>query len=193
MERKLQIIGREENMNKENLDYNQFSEKNARGETSVKIVTWLIAGAAVGATAAYFWDPARGKRRRHVLRDQSIARVREAKESAVGIALDVGHRVRGIAAEAGAMFRRQALNDDTLNQRIRSEFGRKIRHARSIDSFVKDGVVTLAGPILAEEVNSLLRCVRRVRGVRGIVNQLQVSEVADSISGLQGAGAGYLQ
>ncbi len=180
-------------MSKEKLIDQNISDLRQPGELPLKLVTWLITGAAVGATAAYFWDPARGLKRRHVLKDQTIARSKELKEFATGVALDVGNRLRGIAAEARGFVNFQPVNDETLNQRIRSEFGRKIRHARSIDSFVKDGVVTLAGPILADEVSALLRCVRRVRGVRDIVNRLQISEVADGISGLQGSGPEYLQ
>lgn len=152
----------------------------------------FLAGLAIGAASAYFLDPARGKRRRHVLRDQIMAQARDLGEAVAALTHDTGNRFFGL-------YRRfnyppsPDVNDDTIAQRVRSEFGRKIRHARSIQTVVSNGVVTLAGPILADEVRAVLRCVRRVPGVRDIINQLDIRTEADGISGLQGEGPKYLQ
>jgi osmotically-inducible protein OsmY len=85
------------------------------------------------------------------------------------------------------------VDDAVLEQRIRSHFGRKIRHARSVKVDVHEGQVVLSGPILRDEVGVLLDCVGRVPGVKGIENKLDVFDSAGQIPGLQGEGREYLQ
>ena len=59
----------------------------------------LLLGAALGATSAYMLDPATGGRRRAFVRDK----FNESREFASATAEDLRrHRVRGLAAAAGA-------------------------------------------------------------------------------------------
>ena len=51
---------------------------------------------------------------------------------------------------------------------------------------VKDGVLTLRGQILADELPKVLRAARFVRGVKGIDNQFEVHERAGNVAALQG-------
>jgi osmotically-inducible protein OsmY len=48
------------------------------------------------------------------------------------------------------------------------------------------GQVTLSGPVPADEVKQLLRTVGSIRGVTDVVNQLEVHDQTEHISGLQG-------
>ena len=50
----------------------------------------------------------------------------------------------------------------------------------------QNGNVTLAGPILVEEIPELLACANRVSGVNEVVNNLEAHEQADNHPALQG-------
>jgi uncharacterized membrane protein len=57
---------------------------------------------------------------------------------------------------------------------------------RSIAVKVQNGHVTLSGPILAHEVDELIKFVSSMRHVANVENRLEVHESADSVPGLQG-------
>jgi uncharacterized membrane protein len=78
------------------------------------------------------------------------------------------------------------VSDEVLVGRVRAELGRFVSHSHAIEVTAEGGHVTLAGPILAEEVRPLLRCVRRVPGVRAVSDRLAVHEDASHVSALQG-------
>ena len=59
-------------------------------------------------------------------------------------------------------------------------------HIGAFDISAKDGLVTLRGQILAEELPRVLRAARFVRGVKGIDNQFEVHERAAGVPALQG-------
>jgi gas vesicle protein len=61
----------------------------------------ILLGAAVGAAAAYFFDPQMGNGRRIRLRDQAMARVSRGADAAEGFGQDVANRAYGMAHEAG--------------------------------------------------------------------------------------------
>jgi len=69
---------------------------------------------------------------------------------------------------------------------VRSELGRVVSHSHAIDVSADQGHVTLSGPILAEEVRPLLRCVRHVAGVKAVSDRLTVHEDGSHVSALQG-------
>src|SRR5206468_3234814 len=64
--------------------------------------------------------------------------------------------------------------------------GRVVSHPHAIEVRVRDGHVTLSGPVLASEVDDLLSCLSSVRGVEDVENRLEVHERAGDISSLQG-------
>jgi uncharacterized membrane protein len=75
-----------------------------------------------------------------------------------------------------------------LIERVRSAIGRAASHPGSIEVDARDGVVTVSGPILADEADALLDTVARVRGVRDVVDRLDVRASSGNTPGLQGAG-----
>ena len=157
-----------------------------------KELMWLTTGLVAGAAAMWFLDPRSGPRRRAQVRDKANRLSHSTYDALYRALRRSKHRMIGIYARAIHKPQPQ-VDDDKLTSLVRSEFGRKIRHAKSIQSQVTSGVVTLTGPILKDEVQSLLDCVSQVPGVKGVVNQLEIHDVPARVSALQGRGKAYLQ
>jgi osmotically-inducible protein OsmY len=95
------------------------------------------------------------------------------------------NRMRGRIAEAQAALRDEPASDEILIERIRAQIGHCSDHPRNILVTVQDGMVTVAGPILAREVDAVISCVQGVRGVRGVTNCLEVYRHPASLPVLQ--------
>jgi osmotically-inducible protein OsmY len=76
--------------------------------------------------------------------------------------------------------------DRVLVERVRSEIGHVLTNPGTIGVTAVHGQVTLSGPVPADEVDQLLRTVGSVRGVTDVVNQVEVHDETEHISGLQG-------
>ena len=114
----------------------------------------------------YFFDPAEGRRRRVRMADPIRHWKRRCDEFLEAAKDDLRHRAKGLRLEIQDRLHQRPLTDDVLNERVRERIGRSVRHPSSILVLVKDGTVTLRGPILTSEVDRLLRDVRSLRGVR---------------------------
>src|SRR3954470_15631057 len=147
----------------------------------------LMTGMVVGAGAMYLLDPDRGARRRSLLRDQGIHVGHKLSDGLATTARDTRNRTAGVAAEVRSRFRREELNDEVLHERVRSAIGRVVSHPGAVDINVFEGRVTLTGHVLSEELDSLLRAVGRVRGIREVQNELEIHPTADGVPMLQGA------
>jgi len=146
----------------------------------------LFLGGALGALAMYFLDPHQGRRRRARTRDKMIHAGRKLNEAGRVTARDSMYRARGVIASTRKLFRHEEVADDVLLGRVRAELGRVVSHPHAIEVRSDQGHVTLRGPILAEEVRPLLRCVRHVSGVKAVSDQLTVYEDSAHVSSLQG-------
>ncbi|HYD53864.1 MAG TPA: BON domain-containing protein, partial [Gemmatimonadaceae bacterium] len=135
----------------------------------------LLAGAGIGAAIMYFLDPARGARRRHLLADQATSAARTGRETARDVAVDLGNRARGTAAELRGMARTAPVTDEQLVARVRSELGHRVERARGIEVVADGGTVTLRGAVPADELPQVVAAVRGVRGVDRVENQLDVA------------------
>jgi uncharacterized membrane protein len=147
-----------------------------------------IAAAALGAGAALLFDPRSGKRRRALLRDQVSHAAHVSTEFAGKATRDARQRARGLYSEARAL-RNADADDRVVAERVRATLGRLTSHPGPIYVTCSDGVIRLRGDVLRSEVGAVLRGVERVRGVRGVVNELRVHDHPGRISSLQGAGA----
>jgi uncharacterized membrane protein len=146
----------------------------------------VVGAFGAGVALMYFLDPGRGARRRAIVRDKVVHALHKTGDAAETTGRDLRNRAQGFAAEIRGRFEREDVDDDVLVARVRAEMGRAVSHPSSITATAADGYVTLSGPILAREVDDLLSCVRSVRGVRDVVDQLEVHEHADDVPGLQG-------
>src|SRR5919199_56369 len=134
----------------------------------------LLAGVGLGAALMFFLDPARGRRRRGLVRDQVVHGLNVTEESLGSTARDLRNRAGGLAAEARSRARGRGTSDDILVERVRAKLGRVASHPRAISVAARDGRVTLSGPILASEVDDVISAVQSVRGVIGVENELDV-------------------
>ncbi|MGE5610776.1 MAG: SRPBCC family protein [Bacillota bacterium] len=159
-------------------------------ETSIRTLAFTgLSCVAMGAGLMYMLDPARGALRRGMVRDKLI---RASKDTAAGLRKTAEYsrnRLWGIAAETRAKLTPDHADDQTISARVRSAMGRAVSHPSAIKVAVRDGMVALRGPILADEVDRLLRTVSQVRGVRDVENYLDVHKQAGDNPALQG-GAG---
>ena len=133
-----------------------------------------IVGVGVGAALMYFFDPDRGRRRRALVRDKVEAAGNKVELYAEKMGRDIRNRAYGMAAETKALFKHEEVTDDVLSDRVRAKLGRYPIHIGAIEVSVHDGVVTLTGPILADELPTILRATRFVRGVKAVNNQMAV-------------------
>jgi BON domain-containing protein len=101
---------------------------------------------------------------------------------------DMRNRARGVVAELRARLIPEDVTDEVLQERVRARLGQTIRYARSIETWVADGCVTLRGPVLGADVARVVRRVGQVPGVRAVDNRLEVHAEPGAVPGLQGAG-----
>jgi len=131
-----------------------------------------IVGVGVGAALMYFFDPDRGKRRRALVRDKVESAGNKAQDYAEKMGRDVRNRAYGVVAETKSILKGEGVADDVLVDRVRAKLGRYSVHMGAIDVQANNGTVTLTGPILADELPTILRATKYVRGVKDVDNQL---------------------
>lgn len=151
----------------------------------------LFSGIILGAAAMYILDPQRGRRRRALLRDKLVLAGNELRDAADVTARDLLHRAQGLASETWSALRPGDADDAVLEQRVRARLGRAVSHPSSIEVRATDGRVTLSGPVLAHELDSLLAEVESVRGVREVEDRCEVHKEPGDVPGLQGGRPRY--
>jgi len=146
----------------------------------------LTISLALGAGIMYLLDPNRGARRRNLLRDKMVHARRVAREGWEATSHDLANRSRGLAAAARSRLSSDDADDWVIEQRVRAALGRVVSHPSAIAVNSGEGRVTLSGPVLAGEVEALLDCTRKIRGVREVENNLAVHESGEHVPALQG-------
>lgn len=131
-----------------------------------------------GATTAYLFDPAAGRRRRAVLRDRAARMLRRGGRTVGKRSRFVLGHLRGVAAWARGLFARpqRATDDHTIEQRIRSDALREAGvTTRDVDVRVEDGVAVLQGKVPERSLaDDLVKRVGKVPGVVDVSDQLEV-------------------
>ena len=145
-----------------------------------------LAAVGIGATAMYFLDPQRGRRRRHVVRDKLVHAAKETGEALGATSRDLSNRAGGLAAVARRQLRGDDTDDVVLVERVRSALGRSASHPGAIEVSAEQGGVTLHGHVLADEAEDVVAAVAKVRGVRHVVDQLERHDTAAGVPALQG-------
>jgi uncharacterized membrane protein len=146
----------------------------------------MLLTATMGAAAMYYFDPARGRYRRALVRDRLVHSTHEAKHGIGVVGRDMRNRTAGTTAVMRSLFDSRPADDAVLADRVRSALGRVVTHPASIQVEAHDGVITLSGPILADEAPALLACVRAVRGVDAVEDELELHDEPGRVPGLQG-------
>jgi uncharacterized membrane protein len=146
----------------------------------------LIVGMALGAGLTYLFDPDRGRRRRAVARDKVISAAHTASDALDTTSRDLRNRARGAKAAVRSAREGDDASDEVLVERVRARIGSVVGHSRSLDVTASAGRVTLRGPVLAHEVEALLRRVAGTRGVTSVDNRLEVHDSPGDVPGLQG-------
>jgi hypothetical protein len=90
-----------------------------------------------------------------------------------------------MVAEVRGRLRDRSVTDDVIAERVRARLGRAVSHPHAIEVAVRDGIATLSGPILADEIARLINVARGARGVKHVENRLSPHEQPDVMS-LQG-------
>ena len=137
----------------------------------MKTIGAFLSGAAIGAGVMYLADPL-GKRRRAIARDAALHGARVIGRAANIGGRDMAHRLKGVLAEAKGMLKHEPVDDEILTDRVRTEVGRFSSHP-NVEVIVENGCVTLLGPVVDREEQSVLNAAQSVRGVCGVVNRMK--------------------
>lgn len=149
----------------------------------------MAVGAGVGASLMYLYDPQMGRCRRALARDRLI-HVGYCIDDAVDVtSRGLRNRSVGLLAAMRSVFAGEEVDDEVLAERVRSQLGGLVSHPRAMEVRAEQGCVTLSGPVLRDEMNSLLKGVAAVRGVCDVENHLDVYDKPGNIPGLQGQSA----
>ena len=156
-------------------------------------LTTFVAGAGIGAAAAYFLDNESGNRRRRIVSDKAGRFAREGGGSLQGAAQAVGAQTQGKAAR----FKSAATggdiapgDDNTLKNKVQTEIFRDADAPKgSVDVNVANGIVELRGQVDDRAtIEALEMKTRMVTGVRDVRNLLHLpGETPANIAGTSGS------
>jgi uncharacterized membrane protein len=141
---------------------------------------------AAGAAAMYAFDPNAGHRRRARVRDEANHLVHAGMRGAQRGLDDAGNRLHGVVARMGSTGTFETVADEVLVDRVRTALGHCGSHPHAIRVTASEGTVELFGPIVGHEAPRVLAHVRRVRGVRRVVDALERHNATDGVPSLQG-------
>ena len=147
---------------------------------------WMLGGVGLGAGLMYWTDPRSGRRRRAVTQDKFRHALHEVELGAGVVMRDLLHRARGYFFETQSRFRREEVDDKTVEARVRAALGRVCSHPHALQISVTVGRVRLEGVILKAEHSKLLSRLRRVPGVLDVIDHLEVHKQLGNHPKLQG-------
>lgn len=135
--------------------------------------------AAIGAALMYFFDPQSGTRRRHMLRDRTLAFSRRGGRRAERLGRGVAAEAYGLKQQATHMREepKEQPDDATLAQKVQSEIFRDPDVPKGqINVNAEEGKIVLRGEVdRSELIEELVERTRKVQGVREVENLLRVA------------------
>ena len=138
----------------------------------------FLAGAAVGAAAAYFLDPQGGAKRRNETRDTALSTVKHSAHDAAGSAKQAAGRARGAVHDVTpSMPGKGGTPDDvTLAHKVETEIFRSADAPKgSVSVNAENGVVFLRGTVEQREwIERLGAEAEKVQGVEAVRNLLHL-------------------
>jgi osmotically-inducible protein OsmY len=136
----------------------------------------LLIGSAVGAAAAYFFDPDLGSARRARLQDDIIATIHECRRSLDRAVHELQDRAQGAVAELDTAA---PWDDDDLTvlTRVESVLSSIPGFPRgSVEAEVVDGRLVLRGEVTSQELGrQIVELASHVRGVAEVESLLRVA------------------
>ena len=149
----------------------QTHEADHKSATAWKAGACLL-GAGVGGALMFVFDPARGKRRRAILRDKSASLLNKGSKQMEITADRFSDRLSGLAATARHMVDLRRPDDEVLVARVRSQLGHLIDQPHDVDVLADKGVVVLRGKVGTGEAEVLVQGVGAIDGVKHVESQL---------------------
>jgi osmotically-inducible protein OsmY len=159
----------------------------------VSKLTTFVAGAGIGAAAAYFFDQESGNRRRKIAADKAGRFTREGAGTVQSAAQSAGAQAKGVAAKAqhAATGGDSAPGDDnTLKSKVETEIFRDADAPKgNVDVTVVNSIVELRGQVDdPSQAEALELKTRMVSGVKDVRNMLHLpGETPPNIVGTPGA------
>src|SRR5688572_1784169 len=132
----------------------------------------LFAGLGIGAAIMYFLDPQDGDRRRHVAWDKARKALRIGGRELHDVAENAKNHAMGVVAEARGGMNAATPEDGQLVDRVRAELGHHVERVRNIEVVADGGCVTLRGTVPGDQMDTAVRTVQSVAGVREVDNRL---------------------
>jgi hypothetical protein len=139
----------------------------------------LLAACALGALLQFLLDRQQGARRRHLLRDRTLSKVRRRSRDAVrrakymeGVAEGVGHKVTHAVPGVGGHG--EPPDDVTLARKVESVAFRAAQTPRGhVVVNAERGVVHLRGQLdTDDQIEALVRATKAIEGVKDVKNLL---------------------
>lgn len=143
-------------------------------------------GIAIGAGLMYVLDPEHGRRRRARMRDRVVSSWSKSNHLLQMAQRDASQRAQGLVAETQAMIRSEPVPDEVLAQRVRTRLGRFAAHPRALEIRAEDGKIFVSGPILRQEVDTVLNAIQTTRGVVDVEPSLEIHDSPENVPALQG-------
>jgi osmotically-inducible protein OsmY len=138
----------------------------------------FLAGAAVGAAAAYFLDPQGGAQRRRETREKTLSTVKSSAGDVAGSAKQAAGKARGAVHDITPSMpgRGEAPDDVTLVRKVETEIFRSADAPKgSVSVNAENGVVFLRGVVDEREwIDRLGEDARKVEGVKEVRNLLHL-------------------
>jgi osmotically-inducible protein OsmY len=138
----------------------------------------FLAGAAVGAAAAYFLDPQGGAQRRNQTRDKAVSKAKHGAKDVAGSAKQAAGSARGkVHAVTPSMPGKGDEPDDvTLARKVESEIFRPEDAPKGgVSVNAENGVVFLRGEVADREwIDRFEAAARNVEGVQEVRNLLHL-------------------
>ena len=135
-------------------------------------LTAVVAG-ALGAGAAYFMDPDRGRSRRTQARDQVTAKLRRRSRQAASEARYAEGRIEGQRAKASGAGEFTPEDDIQIVHAIEAALARLEFSTSDVNVDVVEGVASLRGQVeTAEQMDQVAEAVRETNGVTEVRSYL---------------------
>ena len=137
-----------------------------------------LGGSGIGVVLMYFFDPQNGKRRRHGVRDRTLAFFRRIGRGIARLGRRQQSYAYGLSQHALHLRERDKpdMDDVTLTRKIETVIFRDAGAPKGqVNVNVEDGVAFLRGEVQTpEHYDQLERDARRVKGVRDVHNLLHL-------------------